>query len=160
MKITNKVTIKCDTKIWDKMEKRLLRNDDRSIDVGWFDNIHHDGIPVAQIAAWNEETHYTPSGAISPARPFIRVGFMGDIRKGDWVDKYIPYVNLIAQGKLTWVKLLKKISVELKELLQKHILEWNTPRNSKYTIDIKGFDDPLIHTGKMYDTIKTRIVRR
>lgn len=42
----------------------------------------------------------------------------------------------------------------LKQVIQKSIIEWSTPPNAPYTVEKKGFNDPLIHTGTMYDSVE------
>lgn len=45
----------------------------------------------------------------------------------------------------------------LQEGLQESILDWSSPPNAPSTIAHKGFDDPLIETGKMHDSIEFKI---
>lgn len=160
MKFSFNVKVKSDTKVWDKMRRNLLRGNTRAVNIGWWHSRHPTGVPVAQVASYNEEGHYTGRNAYSPPRPFLRINFMGKIKSGEWVKQYYSDIDKIAKGVLSWRDFNRRLSKELKETLQKEILEWNKPMNSPYTVAIKGFNDPLIHTGTMYDSIKTKIVRR
>lgn len=154
-----KVKIKIDNRPWKKIERNLKRGSNRVVRTGFFDGTYPDGISVPQVAAWNEEGHLTGGGGYSPPRPFIRIGFIGRIEKSK-LRKYLPYVNQIALGKITWVTLNKLIAEDMTELMKISILEWKSPPNSPMTIAKKGFNDPLIETGLMYDRVKSRIVRR
>ena len=156
MRITVKV-VKND-KLWNKMVKNLSRGGDKGVDVGWWNSRHPSGEPSAQIAKWNEEGHMTSRRAYSPPRPFLRIGWMGKVRRRG-LSKYTQMVDSIAMGKLTWSKLNSIIAKDLTESLRQEILDWKTPENSPYTVEKKGFNDPLIETGSLYDTIKSRTMR-
>lgn len=160
MQLSFKVTTKVDNKVWNKMRRNLLRGNSQAVNVGWWHSRHPTGISVAQVASYNEEGHYTGRGGYSPPRPFLRVGFMRKVKSGDWVKQYYRDIDKIARGVLSWRDFNRRLSKELKESLQKEILDWDTPPNAPYTVAIKGFNEPLIHTGTMFDTIKTKIVRR
>lgn len=155
------VKIKIDNKQWKKMERNLLRGGDKVVDVGWWNSSHVSGVPTAQVMQWNEEGHVNGgmfAGTYTPPRPFMRVGFAGEIKK--IVPKYNNYVNSIAMGTMTWVGMRNKLSKELVDALKATILSWNSPSNSPATVALKGFNDPLIETGNSYDAIKSRIVQR
>ena len=49
---------------------------------------------------------------------------------------------------------------ELKMALQEAILEWDNPKNAPMTVQKKGFNDPLIETGTVYDQVRSRVSRR
>lgn len=151
-------TTSVDDRQWRKMVRNLSRNSG-SIEVGWWSNIHPSGVSLAQVAKWNEEGHITGRGAISPARPFVRVGFMDRLKKAGIKDLN-EWVHLVAIGRANWKTVNTKIGEDLVKQMQLSILEWNTPRNSPYTVALKGFDDPLIETGTLYDRVKFRVVRR
>lgn len=154
MRITAKVVR--DDRFWKRMHKRLLKGNGQTVSVGWFSGRHPSGESLAQIAAWNEEGHYTSRGAYSPPRPFLTVGFMKKVRSKNFIKQYLYKIDAIAKGKYTWEKLGKELSENLKTMLKQEILDWKIPGNSPYTILLKGFDDPLIETGTMYDRIQTR----
>lgn len=162
MKLATKVTIKINNKPWVAMKRRLTRSSAKTVDIGWWGTRHPSGVPVAQVAAWNEEGHMNGgmfAGTRTPPRPFIRVGFLKKIKP--LVDAELAYkVNLIAQGKMTWTTFYRDIGKQLVEIMQKEILDWNSPPNSPVTVEKKGFNDPLIETGTLYDSVKFRISGR
>lgn len=161
LSFTTKVKLKIDNKQWNQMEKRLLRGKNKTVEIGWWATQHPSGVPTAQVVAWNEEGHLNGgmfAGTYTPPRPAIRVGFIPKSKK--LIDiKYLPIVfDSIAMGKSTWSSLHSNLQKDLQELLQKTILDWNTPPNRATTVYMKGFNDPLIETGNMYDSVKTRLV--
>jgi hypothetical protein len=155
-----KVKLKINNKPWKRIQTNLKRGGNQIIRVGFFDGRYPSGISVPMVAAWNEEGHMTGWGNYSPPRPFIRVGFMKEIRQRKWLIKYLPYVERIAKGTMTWKTLNQLIAKEFVDIMKKHILDWDTPPNSALTIKLKGFNDPLINTGRMYDRVKAKVVRK
>lgn len=154
MKISFKVKTKSDTKVWDKMVRNLKRGSHHTNQVGFFRG-RNEGIPVAQIAMWQEE------GTIHiPRRSFIRLGFMKEIASSGIIQRHIPLIDKIAKGTLTWKRLNEMMSKEFVTLMQKQIIQWKSPPNSYSTVMKKGFNDPLIETGLMFDTVEARVVRR
>lgn len=154
------VSITKDTSQWDKMEKRLLRGNERVVRVGWWQTQHPTGVPTAQVAAWNEEGHMNGgmfAGTYTPPRPFVRMGFIPSSKK--LIPKYFPLIHRIAMGTYTWSQLNLLMAKEMVTLMQETILKWDSPPNTRATVEIKGFNDPLIDTGNMYDAVKYRIVR-
>lgn len=161
MKIKTTVKLKIDNKQWKKMSRNLLRSGDKAINVGWWKSNHPSGVSTAQVAKWNEEGHLNGgmfAGTYTPPRPFIRIGFLSDV-KNKIIPKYINHVNMIALGRTTWTALHSSLSKELVDGLRQTILSWDTPANSPVTIRLKGFNDPLIETGSMYDSVKAKTVK-
>lgn len=161
MKLKTTVKIKIDNKQWKRMSRNLLRSGDKAINVGWWKSNHPSGMSSAQIAKWNEEGHMNGgmfAGTYTPPRPFIRIGFMPLV-----IDKILPKyknsVHMIAMGKMTWTSLHTNLSKELVDGLRQTILSWDRPTNSPVTVRLKGFNDPLIETGSLYDTVKAKTVK-
>ena len=153
-----KTSVKSNTKKWDMVVKRLNKAS-ATVNVGWWHSRHPTGIPVAQVAMFNEEGHFTPRGAYSPPRPFLRIGAFRKIKKVGTRD-YAHDVYLYSLGKMKWSSITKKLSDNLLSTVKQEILDWKHPANAEYTIAQKGFNDPLIDTGTMYDTLRTITVRR
>lgn len=153
--ITAKVTK--DTKVWDRVVRNLSRPSG-VVDTGWWGNRHPTGASVAQVAAWNEEGYVTGWGGWNPPRPFVRVDWMYKVRK-EILPKYAARINEVAIGRLSWNALNREMAKDLKDAMQKVILDYKSPPNKASTIAIKGHDEVLIDTGTMYDRVKTRIRR-
>jgi len=163
MAATFKIILKSNTKVWDQIKKRMLLPKERSVDVGWFQEAKYDnGIPVAWIALLNEYGYVT-SGKYKgyhPPRPFFRT-FWQAYSTTEIATKLhiIPLVQQVSIGKMTWNQLYKEIGDNLVSLVKQRIVEYKVPRNSPLTISLKGFDDPLIETKTMLNTIRARISR-
>ena len=163
MGVRTRVSITRDKGVWQSMKANLRRGTSQSTQVGWWDSQYPDGTSVAQVAQWNEEGHMNGGwfpGTITPPRPFIRLGFLPDIRKSNLIGRYSIHIDSIARGKMSWNRLHELLGEDLKRMLQEQILDWKSPSNSAATVSIKGFNDPLIDTGLMYDTIKIRTAPR
>lgn len=162
------ITIKKNTKKWDTIVKNLTKANSNTAQIGWWESTYpmtnrHQGIPVAQVAAWNEQGHYTGGkvkGGYAPPRPFMRVGLTQRIKSTKLLERYVKKVSLVGDGKLTWAELHRQMGREIVKLLQLAIAEWKTPKNRPLTIDWKGFDEPLIESGRLMGTVKLRVRSR
>ena len=159
IKLNTSVKLKKNNKVWKQMERNLKRGGRHKVQVGFFDGVYPDGISVPQIAAWNEEGHFTGWGAWSPPRPFIRLGVMRKVGNQTWIRKWNRHVHSIAMGRLTWKDLNKLIAKELVEIMKEEILDWDIPPNRPSTVAKKGFNDPLVETGLMYSKVKAKVLR-
>lgn len=157
MKLSTKVDVVSDEKVWKKLKAKLQR-ESKEVEVGWWNSMHPTGVPVAQVAAWNEEGHYTAGmyNGYSPPRPFISVDFKKYVDKN--MPKYAAYLTSVMQGSMSSSAMYSNIKEDLVNGLKEIILEFDNPRNSDLTVELKGFNDPLIDTGTMYDTVKARLV--
>lgn len=152
------VKVKVDERKAKNLIKLLSPKNSKTVDVGWWGDVHHSGHPVAQIAAWVEEGHYNGgmfSGTITPARPAVRV---------DWTPKAIkqlkeasPKIKEVLDGRKTWEDLYHEIGVEARDSLKNVIKQWNTIPNSPITIKLKGFNDPWVETGSTANAVKYRV---
>lgn len=146
-----------DTRVWDAMKKNLMRGKDFSVNTGFFDEYYgpeNDNLPVAQVAQWQEE-----GTDKIPMRPFIRAGFMiKNIEKQEWLTPAIKHmISNVALGKMTWNQLYHKLGPVFVEIMKKEIELWQIPMNAPLTIELKGFNDPLIDSGKMLDSVEYRV---
>lgn len=163
MKLSMKVSLKSNDKVWRKMARNLSKGGDKTSSVGWWNSMHPTGVPTAQVAAWNEDGHYNGIGSIAPgawtpSRPFMSKGFMPEAVKA--LPEFFPLVNRVAMGFMSWKQLHEQIGMKMKPLLQDIIEAWSSPANSPTTVKIKGFNDPLIHSGHMLDTVKYKVGRK
>lgn len=147
--------LEVDKSVWNKMKQRLSK-DSMELRVGWFEGDRYgpenDNLPVAQIAKWNEEGTET-----NPTRPFIRVGFMQPVQKGIYNSYFIESMQKIAEGKSSFSQEYRKLAPMVRKDFQEVIEEWSTPPNSPVTIERKGFNNPLIDTGTMHDSVSWMI---
>jgi len=132
---------------------KAVFNSDLALKVGFFEeSVYEDGIQVAQVAQWNEEGTST-----NPMRPFMRVGFGSAISKGVYHSIFVDSIESIIMGKSTFAKEYQKLGPMVVADMQEEIEEWNTPPNSPRTVERKGFNNPLIDTGLMHDSVKFRV---
>lgn len=146
---------------WKKMRKNLDRGKHLAVKVGFFqDSVYgpeNDNLTVAQVAQWQEE-----GTDKIPMRPFIRAGFMiKEIEKHKWITPQImSWIDDIAMGKLTWTQFYNRLGPIFVQMMQKEIENWRIPMNAPLTVQLKGFNDPLIDTGKMLDSVEYKIGRK
>lgn len=149
------VKARINNSVWESMKRNLTRNENFEAKVGFFDGTYANGESVPYVAALNEEgTHSIP------ARPFMRVDTLSSENKKKWTEEYIPFVDGIAQGHFTWRQLHELLGNTVKDAMKLAIVERNAPPNSPLTVQKKGFNDPLIETGLMYDSVKSKVERR
>lgn len=146
-----------DTRVWDSMKKNLLKGNYKSLDVGFFDEYYgpeNDNLPVAQVAKWQEEGTEN-----IPMRPFMRAGFMiKNVEKEGWITAEVKQMlDAVAMGRMTWNQLYHKLGPVMVKIMQKEIEMWPIPMNAPLTVELKGFNDPLIDTGKMLDSVEYRV---
>lgn len=151
--------LKIDKSAWTKMKKDLLKTNQMELKVGYFEGSNYgpenDNLPVAQVAQWNEE-----GSATNPTRPFIRVGFMGPIKKGAYDSYFAESMQRIAEGKSSFKQEYTKLGPILVADLKDVIAKWDTPPNSPKTIENKGFNNPLIDSGTMYESTSFEVGKR
>lgn len=153
--------LKVDKSGWNNLKKELLKGSNQEVQVGivepTFYGSDNDNLSVAQVWQWQEEG--VPAQNI-PTRPAIRVGFMAPIKKGQYDSLFVESMQRIAEGKSTFKQEYSRIGVMAKADLKEAVEKWDTPRNSPYTVDLKGFDNPLIDSGLLYDSIDFKVAKR
>lgn len=151
------MTITVDKKEWERLKKNFLKAERASIDVGWMESDRYgpenDNLPMAQVAKWNEEGHNNGQGSLvtgseTPPRPFMRVGFKNALLSGQNDKNFRMIVDAVAEGKNIFQP-MRIAGPAFRQTLQEVMMRWDDPRNSDFTIDQKGFNDPLYHTGQL-----------
>lgn len=153
--------LKVDKSDWQKLKKELLKGSRLEVKVGIVEPVTYgadnDNLPVATVWSWQEEG--VPAQNIPP-RPAIRVGFMDPIKKGSYDKLFTESMQRIAEGKSTFKQEYTRIGAQAKADLKKAIADWDTPRNAPYTIELKGFDNPLIDSGLLYESIDFKVDKK
>lgn len=127
-------------------------------DVGFIDGskTYEDGMNVPTVA-YNQENGVrrwkdkTGKEWFIPPRPFM--SYSSRLFESG-------FSNILAKeivGKYDSKDALETASKKLQERIQLSIIEWTTPKNAEYTIEKKGFDDPLIETGLMFDSVEYQV---
>lgn len=143
------------------MKKDLLKAAAQEVQVGIVEPAYYgsdnDNLSVAQVWDWQESG--LPAQNI-PTRPAIRVGFMAPIKKGSYDKLFAESMQRIAEGKSTFKQEYTKIGAKAQADLKKAVADWDTPRNAPLTVELKGFDNPLIDSGLLYDSIDFKVEQR
>jgi hypothetical protein len=145
-----KVTV--DKSVWNKLKKGFVAAQKQDVKVGWInssygsdnDNLHH-----AQVAQWINE------GVASqniPPRDFMRVGLPDAFATGKSEEAFKQLVISVANGKQTLTP-LKAVGASVANTLEGVMEGWTTPMNAPLTIELKGFNNPLVETHELIDNI-------
>ncbi len=149
-----------DKKVWNNLKKSFAKAEMLEDQVGWqADAVYgsdNENLPMAQVAQWQEE------GVASkniPPRPFMRVGFKAALFKGANDASFKRIITAVANGQDVF-KALHKEGDSFRQTLRQVMIDWDTPRNSPTTVELKGFDDPLIETSELISNITSKTTRR
>jgi hypothetical protein len=149
--------------------KRILKQfkllDKQTISTGYFrdapnyplDENFEDNYPVAHVAFIQE---YGDASQKIPQRNFMSFTF--GMKKDEWLRKYNDYLDEWFSGKWDVKTHLEFIGSQMASDMKKSIMSWAVPANRPFTVQKKGFNDPLIETGTMlhataYKVRRTRV---
>ena len=111
-----------------------------------------DGTDICDIAAWNE------LGTVNmPSRPFLRMSV------DDNSDKINSFMSAQKRSIINGEpadRILKKIGIFQKDLIQEKITEGSFAPNAPSTIKAKGSSKPLIDTGRMRQSVNFEIKQK
>lgn len=149
------IKITKDTKGLEALRKNLQRQMNMELEVGFFEEARYeDGTQVAQVAQWNFE-----GTSSHPPRPAFQQSILAPIERNQYKKMFDAAIGqAIKTG--SFLNAYKAIGFQLQAILKQSITEWSTPPNSPRTIAEKGFNDPLIDTGLMRDSVDFKVVRR
>lgn len=135
---------------WNAIVKELKKLDNTTIEVGVLENApKYKSANMASVAFWNE--HGTKH---IPPRPFLRPSLEGvNMQRLMQLQKTL-IAQLESRTPLSFSKVLKEVGENQKKLIQWIILRKSSPSNADSTIRQKGFDDPLMWTGRMQKSVK------
>ena len=153
-----KITV--DKSVWNNLKKSFAKAEMLEDQVGWQDDAvygsDNENLPMAQVAQWLEE------GVASkniPPRPFMRVGFKAALSKGANDASFKRIVTAVANGQDVF-KALHREGDSFRQTLRQVMIDWDTPRNAPTTVELKGFDDPLIETSELISNITSKTTKR
>ena len=149
-----------DKKVWNNLKKSFAKAEMFEDQVGWqADAVYgsdNENLPMAQVAQWLEE------GVASkniPPRPFMRVGFKAALSKGANDASFKRIVTAVANGQDVF-KALHKEGDSFRQTLRQVMIDWDTPRNAPTTIELKGFNDPLIESSELISNVSVKTTKR
>lgn len=153
---------------WNKLKKELLKADSHEVQLGWFEGQNYgsdnENLPYAQVAQWNNEGHINGTsslvpGAITPPRPFMTVGLKGALKAGANKDDFKDMIEALLQGK-SILTAMKKSTTNFERTLRKVMLDWDTPRNAPLTVEMKGFDNPLVDSSELIANVTAKVEKK
>ncbi len=149
-----------DKSVWNNLKKSFAKAEMLEDRLGWFEENQYgsdnENLPMAQVAQWQNE------GVASkniPPRPFFTVGFEGALKKGANDASFKRIVTAVANGQDVF-KALHKEGDSFRQTLRQVMIDWDTPRNAPLTVELKGFDDPLIETSELISNITSKTTKR
>ena len=157
-----------DKSVWNKLKKNFRLAEQVEGRLGWFPEDRYgsdnDNLPMAQVARWNEEGHINGSGSLfpgaeTPPRPFMRVNLKNALKTGVNDREFREMVEAVAEGK-SILQPLKMSSAAFKDTLRQVMIDFNDPKNTDLTVDIKGFNDPLIETSQLVANVNYKVSKK
>ena len=134
-----------------KLRSHLIKasnNKTATVKVGFLDGstFYENGQNVPTVASFNEF-----GTTKSPARPF----FSASVIQSENETRRIVKKGL--KKKQDNKQTLSELGKSLQEAIQLNIVDWSEPPNAPSTVARKGFNDPLIETGKMFDSVEYKV---
>ena len=160
--------LKVDKSGWEKLKKDLKELDQNEVQLGWFPENRYgadnDNLPMAYVASLNEQGHINGvsslvPGAITPPRPFMRVGLRDALKAGPNKQQFQYMIEAITSGQSTLMVMQKSLPV-FEQTLRQVMLDWDTPPNSPLTVKMKGFDDPLRNSGELIANVTAKVAKK
>ncbi len=163
MSLKAKMSFKTNFKGLDNLKRRARSASSHVSKVGFWNGTSNDGeMSIASLAFLQE--YGRPRTNLEnpiPARPFFRISTMNVSNGGSDVRHQMKLaLRAIIHGKQTVPESLRKVGAVLEEEIKTTISYFNEPRNAQRTIEIKGADDPLVHTGTLLSSVKNKVTKR
>lgn len=145
--------------LMDQMEAIAKDLDGKGIEYGYPKRVMHEeaDVPVAQVAAWNEEGVMNSDGSWrQPPRRFMTQSEL--LNQTTTANMMPQLVDAILTGtKLEVNKVLHKIGKASADDVRAAILYGQYPPLKQSTINQKGHDTPLLDTEQMYEEANYKI---
>ena len=160
--------LKVDKSGWDKLKKEFELLALNEIQLGWFpENVYgpdNSNLPMAEVAKDNELGHVNgPTslfpGAVTPPRPFMRVGLTGALISGANKQQFAAMIKAVSEGQSSLAAMKQSLPF-FEQTLRKVMMDWDTPRNSDVTEALKGFNDPLRKTGELIANVTAKVAKK
>lgn len=137
-----------DIKIKDDILKKLEKKEKKVLTVGFFDEKYPNGTRIGKVATANE--YGVPEHNVPP-RPFMRDTVI--TRKPKW----LKIVSEVISENLDVVRTLSILGDIIANDVSEMITAYTIPANKPSTIARKGFNDPLVDTGLMRDSVGWKV---
>lgn len=132
----------------DEMLKEIRKQKRKTVTVGFFDETYPDGKRVGKIATINE---YGVPEHNQPPRPFMRYTVIKNKKK--WID----ILQDILPQNMNIERSLSILGDVIADDVSQMIKAFAVPPNAPSTIARKGFNDPLVDTGRMRDSVGWKV---
>lgn len=149
-----------DKRAWLDLKKSFAKAEMFEDQLGWFEDNRYgsdnENLPMAQVAQWIAE------GVASkniPPRDFIRTGLTNTLKKGSNDASFKRIITAVANGQDVF-KALHKEGDSFRQTLRQVMMDWDTPPNAPTTIELKGFDDPLIESSELISNVSVKTAKR
>lgn len=87
-----------------------------------------------------------------PERSFLRNG--ADEATNDVLHKCKQLIGRVILGNVTVREFYEELGNTMAEEIKRYAIELDSPSNAPLTVENKGFDDPLVETGNMINSIE------
>jgi hypothetical protein len=151
------VTVKLDLSGVKQLRRQLEKVAASEVDVGFLDGKAHPaeppgGLNLPSIALIQE---FGAPEANIPPRPFMSETF----RTSKAFKFAAAKLRMIFRGMNTDVRhsLFYLLGKFVAGEMSRNIKDWSEPANAPFTVDKKGFNDPLVETGFMRDNVDIRV---
>lgn len=108
--------------------------------------------PIAYVAAVNEYGHEESN---IPARPFLSTAF--DENRENWREFGRDIIKDVILGKQTLKRGMKRLGTIQMMAVRSKITKIKQPANAPSTVARKGFNNPLIHTRTLRNSINFEV---
>lgn len=147
----------------DTLKRRIKSAESYVSKTGFWQTMSNDGTMSMASLAFLQE-YGRPASVINeaiPARAFFRMSVMNVEANHSNVRRQLKFaIQHILSGSQTTPESLRQVGQVYQEEIQTIITYFDEPANAERTIRMKGKDDPLVDSGKMRDSVKTKVTKR
>ena len=162
------MSVKAQFQVIDRGFNRIVRQlkelDTSELDVGLFEDTQSaDGkMTMGGLGIVQELGRYSDMGRVEiteiPPRPFTENTAIE--RQDEICDVMEVEVDKLVFKAKNPKSVLSAIGRKYASFVKQTIIDFYDPENAEATIDWKGFNDPLMHTGTMKNSVKHKISRK
>lgn len=137
---------------WEDIFDSIIDQNDKEVEVGYYNDEVEDGIGMAELAATHEFT-------IGP-RPFMRRSFDNGVKDIFAMEQKL--IGSMIDGNIDKTTVLEVIGDFHKNQIQSGVVErtLGLEANAQITIDRKGSDTPLIDSSRLINSTESRVVKK
>ncbi len=139
---------------WEDIFDSIIDENDKEVEVGYYNDEDVDGIGLAELAAIHE------FGQGNPERPFMRRSFDNGVK--DIFQMEQKLIGSMIDGNIDKETVLEVIGDFHKNQIQSGVVErtLGLEANAQVTIDRKGSDTPLIDSSRLINSTQSNIVKK